>query len=611
LVDNEREQVVDRDYLYVAMLKGLLEDKGFAVTVTNVFEPSYFEDPAMVGIFKAFKNHLDTYNTLPDKDIVINSVPRDIKDEVVGILTETETTDFDVAKNYDWLRRQTNIYLKQRAIKQSIIKSVDVIDKNGDYDEIKRLVETALCKDININLGLDYFGTMKERLTRIFTSSDNRIKTYYPTLDELFNGGYPPYTLNMFIAKIHGHKCVQGNTLITIKNDLHEKIKKIKIGDFYKYTCGDEHLGGTNMPSLKVFQNKYGEEEGQVRYDSWRMSGSTKGVSKLVLFQNKYGEEEGQVRYDSWLDKNRENGKKSKGRRTILWYINKYGEEEGQVRYDKFCQNLSNSMNKGQNSLQWYINKYGEEEGQVRYDEKNSKISDIGRCTLPWFISKHGEEEGQVRYDKYISKQKFSQSKDGYMAKHGDNGIIMWNKRCEDIKRRNTLQGHIDRYGEEGKKLFDDRQEKWLNTLNSKSPEEIERINRVKVCNIPKSNGFSRMSQNLFWILYNEVYMDFNDIQFATLDNNKELDVSGFNSEKFIRLTDRNVFADFFIGDTNKIIEFDGDYWHGEVRGNKKRDEERTLMLEQCGYHVLHIKERDYNNNCDTTIKICLDFIYG
>jgi len=256
LVDNEREQVVDRDYLYVAMLKGLLEDKGFAVTVTNVFEPSYFEDPAMVGIFKAFKNHLDTYNTLPDKDIVINSVPRDIKDEVVGILTETETTDFDVAKNYDWLRRQTNIYLKQRAIKQSIIKSVDVIDKNGDYDEIKRLVETALCKDIDINLGLDYFGTMKERLTRIFTSSDNRIKTYYPTLDELFNGGYPPYTLNMFIAKIHGHKSNIMTNIVSrqVMNGIKVGLATLEMSEDIYAQRFDANL--TNLDINRIYHNQ-------------------------------------------------------------------------------------------------------------------------------------------------------------------------------------------------------------------------------------------------------------------------------------------------------------------------------------------------------------------
>jgi hypothetical protein len=197
---------VDLDYLYVAMTKGLLSDKNYAITVSSVFEEKYFEDPDFVEIFRVVKNHLQTYDTLPDKDIMINTVPKEKRDGVINFIRESDSTDFEVAKNYDWLRRQTNIYLKERAVKLSIIQSVDIIDKGGDYEEIKKLVETALCKDIEINLGLDYFGHMKDRFKRIFENSDNRIKTYYPTLDELFNGGFPPYTLNMMIAKIHGHK---------------------------------------------------------------------------------------------------------------------------------------------------------------------------------------------------------------------------------------------------------------------------------------------------------------------------------------------------------------------------------------------------------------------
>lgn len=27
-------------------------------------------------------------------------------------------------------------------------------------------------------------------------------------------------------------------------------------------------------------------------------------------------------------------------------------------------------------------------------------------------------------------------------------------------------------------------------------------------------------------------------------------------------------FLDFYVEDNNKVIEFDGDYWHGEKRGN-------------------------------------------
>lgn len=200
------ENTIDTEYLYVCMLKGMMLDQNYAITVSSVFEPDYFEDAGMASVFLKVKAHVEQYNALPDRDIIINSIPEDTRPAVQRLYTEADATDFDVAKNYDWLREETNKYLKGRAIKDSIIKSVDVIDQGGNYEQVKNLVETALCKDINIDLGLDYFGELNERLRRVITASDNRIKTYYPTLDELFNGGYPPYTLNMMIAKVHGHK---------------------------------------------------------------------------------------------------------------------------------------------------------------------------------------------------------------------------------------------------------------------------------------------------------------------------------------------------------------------------------------------------------------------
>jgi replicative DNA helicase len=246
---------VDTEYLYVAMLKGLMSDKNFAITVTNAFDESFFEEQSMVRIFRTFKSHLETYNTLPDRDIVINSISKENREAAEILLRDADATDFDVAKNYDWLREQTNSYLKERAIKQSIIKAVDVIDRGGNFEEIKILVEAALCKDININLGLDYFGAMKDRLTRIFTSSDNRIKTYYPTLDELFNGGYPPYTLNMMIAKVHGHKTNIMTNIIArqVMNGVNVGLATLEMSEDMYAQRFDANL--TNLDINRIYHN--------------------------------------------------------------------------------------------------------------------------------------------------------------------------------------------------------------------------------------------------------------------------------------------------------------------------------------------------------------------
>lgn len=194
------------DFLITSMIKGLIEDKNYAISVTNVFEENYFDDPHISEIFKYIKNYVSEYNSIPERDIIINNMSKDVIEDVKVVFKEVDATDFSISKNYDWLLEETNKYLKDRAIKQAILQGIDIIDSNNNYSEIKTIIENALCKDLKVDIGSNYFQDMAQRLKRVFNTTENRIKTYYPTFDELFNGGFPSYTLNMFLAKVHGHK---------------------------------------------------------------------------------------------------------------------------------------------------------------------------------------------------------------------------------------------------------------------------------------------------------------------------------------------------------------------------------------------------------------------
>jgi hypothetical protein len=178
------------------------------------------------------------------------------------------------------------------------------------------------------------------------------------------------------------------------------------------------------------------------------------------------------------------------------------------------------------------------------------------------------------------------------------------------LKERQTtfnLEKCIEKHGEEkGRKVWKDRQEKWQNTLNSKPIKERERINKAKTF----KRGFSNISQELFWDLYDEVKQDFHNICFAQLHNGKK-DESGKNHENVIFFDDNTcALPDFLVSDNNKIIEFDGDYWHGRKRGNQQRDKERDDKLIEAGYEVLHIKERDYKKEPHKIIEECKEFLY-
>ena len=180
--------------------------KQYAIIISRVFEKTYFEDQAAGSIFEYTKDHLDLYNSLPDRNIVVNTIEEALRQDVINFFREIDSVDFSVEHQYDYLLEQTNEYLKEQAVKRAIIESIEIVNNRDDRETIREKVENALIKDLKVDLGLDYFGQLGERLQRIFNATDIRVPTYFPQFDEYISGGFPPFTLSVAVAKIHGFK---------------------------------------------------------------------------------------------------------------------------------------------------------------------------------------------------------------------------------------------------------------------------------------------------------------------------------------------------------------------------------------------------------------------
>ena len=198
--------MVENLFLEQCIIKTMMQDDEYAFLVVSAFRPDYFENTGVSAIFREIKTNLKTHNELPQKEIIINTVTAMEKVDVEPFLEELEKIDYDINKNYDWLMEETNKYLKDKAIKTAIIESVDIIDEHKSVQQIRELVEDALCKDMKIDLGSNYFDDFGLRLQRIMEGDDNRVPSYYPLLDEYLNGGFIPYSLSVIGAPIHKGK---------------------------------------------------------------------------------------------------------------------------------------------------------------------------------------------------------------------------------------------------------------------------------------------------------------------------------------------------------------------------------------------------------------------
>ena len=208
---------MNQDYVEKLILKLLLQDKQYLVIISSVFDKRYFDNHDIGIIVECAGEHYRKYKETPPFNIIENIIdPNRLKD----LLSEIESIDFDFAKHYDYFIDETNNFLKNQAIKQAILDGVDIVNNNGDLYSIRELVEKALAKDLKIDIGLDYYNTIGERLKRLLSGVDRRIPTYYYSLDEYLSGGFPFYTLTVFGAAIHGWK-TQTEINLAVRQTLH------------------------------------------------------------------------------------------------------------------------------------------------------------------------------------------------------------------------------------------------------------------------------------------------------------------------------------------------------------------------------------------------------
>ena len=187
--------------------------------------------------------------------------------------------------------------------------------------------------------------------------------------------------------------------------------------------------------------------------------------------------------------------------------------------------------------------------------------------------------------------------------------IILQKKEYREAQSTFSLDKCIEKHGlEEGARIWQERQDKWQDTLTSKSQEEIDEINKSKF----SGGGFSKISQELFDSI------GVKESRYGT--NGGEYRVK-LNSGK-------HTSFDYF--SNGKVIEFNGDLWHanpvkykeddkpletkffGNMIAAKEiwdKDAKRLREIKELGYEVLVVWELEYKNNKSETVQKCINFL--
>lgn len=194
-------------------------------------------------------------------------------------------------------------------------------------------------------------------------------------------------------------------------------------------------------------------------------------------------------------------------------------------------------------------------------------------------------------------------------------------------QRTFTLEKCIAKYGEEeGTRLWQDRQDRWQATLNAKSPEEKAELNKKKgltreqlIAKYGKIKAQEIISSRCSGIFRSKAELE---IESYLRNNNLNVDV-----QFKIKNNKGSIYIyDFFYND--KIIEYNGDYWHAnpkiykadslikypckepiEARLVWEGEKDKINLLNSLNYDLLIIWESDYKKNKEGVWQECLNFL--
>jgi replicative DNA helicase len=87
---------LDSSFLEKLIVKCMLQDKRYLISIANVFEPEYFDEPEISNIFRFTSNYIKEYNSIPEETTIINSVKEDDRQSIQECLNDIKSIEFDL-----------------------------------------------------------------------------------------------------------------------------------------------------------------------------------------------------------------------------------------------------------------------------------------------------------------------------------------------------------------------------------------------------------------------------------------------------------------------------------------------------------------------------------
>jgi replicative DNA helicase len=250
-----------------------LSQKEFLQKIDEVISSEYFENPAFKWIVDFTLQYYSKYHTYPTADVLRvelkkegNEILRVAIREALRQIYSTEEDDIE------YVKEEFFKFCQNQKLKQALMFSVDLL-KNGQYEDIRRLIDNAMKAGENKNVGLVLSKDIESR----YRDEDSPLVEFpYKEFNEATDGGMPEGSLILILG---GTGSGKSTTACDIAIDA---AKKGHIVAYYTLELSENYVGKKMDSLLTNIEMK------QLRFNRERIDKANSNVPGTIIVKEFY-----------------------------------------------------------------------------------------------------------------------------------------------------------------------------------------------------------------------------------------------------------------------------------------------------------------------------------
>ena len=183
----------------IKSIASLMVNQSFLEQIHDILDEKHYDSDSLKWVVKECKKYYDEYRkciTLDVFKVKTSEVENDVQ-KVAVVENLKEVFRHMESPDLEYIQDRTIEFFKNQTLKSAIIQSVDILESNGDYEQIKRLVDDALNAGTERNIGHEYIEHIEDRYSE---TARITVPTGWDVIDDLTQGGLGAGELGVIVA---------------------------------------------------------------------------------------------------------------------------------------------------------------------------------------------------------------------------------------------------------------------------------------------------------------------------------------------------------------------------------------------------------------------------